>query len=99
MPAGTPASAARRIFDSYADAKPSRLLLTKLDEAESLSPLVSLLHQWQRVLVGGAVGACRLPAVLGLQRGVAQAVLRGDLGGRVARDAVADPARNRTLHC
>lgn len=47
MPAGTSASAARRILDSYADAKPSRLLLTKLDEAESLSPLVSVLHEWQ----------------------------------------------------
>jgi flagellar biosynthesis protein FlhF len=47
MPAGTPARAARRIFDGYADARPSRLILTKLDEAESLSPLVSLLHEWQ----------------------------------------------------
>jgi flagellar biosynthesis protein FlhF len=47
MPAGTSASAARRILDSYADARPSRLLLTKLDEAESLSPLVSVLHEWQ----------------------------------------------------
>lgn len=47
LPAGTPASAARRIFEGYAPARPSRLVLTKLDEAESLSPLVSLLHQWQ----------------------------------------------------
>jgi len=47
MPAGTPASAARRIFDGYADARPSRLVLTKLDEAESLSPLASVLHDWQ----------------------------------------------------
>jgi flagellar biosynthesis protein FlhF len=47
LPAGTPARAARRIFDGYADARPSRLVLTKLDEAESLSPLVSLLHEWQ----------------------------------------------------
>lgn len=47
MPAGTSASAARRILDGYADARPTRLLLTKLDEAESLSPLVSVLHEWQ----------------------------------------------------
>ena len=47
LPASTSASAARRIFDGYADAKPSRLVLTKLDESESLSPLVSLLHEWQ----------------------------------------------------
>lgn len=47
MPASTSAQAARRILDLYAPARPSRLLLTKLDEAESLSPLVSLLHEWQ----------------------------------------------------
>jgi flagellar biosynthesis protein FlhF len=47
MPAATSASAARRILDSYSDARPSRLLLTKLDEAESLSPLVSVLHEWR----------------------------------------------------
>jgi flagellar biosynthesis protein FlhF len=47
MPAGTPASTARRILEGYSDARPSRLVLTKLDEAESLSPLVSLLHEWQ----------------------------------------------------
>ena len=47
LPAGTTASAARRILDGYADARPSRLVLTKLDEAESLSPLVSVLHEWQ----------------------------------------------------
>jgi flagellar biosynthesis protein FlhF len=46
MPAGTPPGAARRIVDAYAEARPSRLLLTKLDEAESLSPLVTLLRDW-----------------------------------------------------
>ena len=44
LPASTPANAARRIIDSYAAARPSRLVLTKLDEAESLSPLVGLLR-------------------------------------------------------
>ncbi len=47
LPAGTPATTARRILEGYADARPSRLVITKLDEAESLSPLVSLLHEWQ----------------------------------------------------
>lgn len=47
LPAGTSATAARRVFDGYADARPSRVVLTKLDEADSLSPLVSLLHEWQ----------------------------------------------------
>jgi len=45
LAADTPAATARRVFDAYADARPSRLVLTKLDEAESLSPLVGLLHQ------------------------------------------------------
>lgn len=45
MPAGTPVRAARRIFDAFATARPSRIVLTKLDEAESLSPLVSLLRE------------------------------------------------------
>jgi flagellar biosynthesis protein FlhF len=47
LPAGTSASAARRLFDRYAEARPSRLVLTKLDETDSLSPLVSLLHEWR----------------------------------------------------
>ncbi len=47
LPADTSPAAARRILDGYADARPSRLILTKLDEAESLSPLVTLLHERQ----------------------------------------------------
>jgi flagellar biosynthesis protein FlhF len=43
LPAGISTDAARRLFDAYADAKPSRLVLTRLDEVDSLSPLVSLL--------------------------------------------------------
>jgi flagellar biosynthesis protein FlhF len=45
MSAGTPPAAARRIIDAYAEARPACLLLTKLDEAESLSPLVTLLRE------------------------------------------------------
>ena len=40
-------AAARRILDGYAEARPTRLVLTKVDEADSLSPLVSLLHERQ----------------------------------------------------
>src|SRR5262249_4936433 len=36
IPASTTVSAARRIIDAYADARPGRLVLTKVDEAESL---------------------------------------------------------------
>jgi flagellar biosynthesis protein FlhF len=45
LPAGTSVAAARRILDGYADAHPTRLVLTKLDEAESLSPLVRFLYE------------------------------------------------------
>jgi flagellar biosynthesis protein FlhF len=45
MPAATSPSVARRIVDGYADARPSTLLLTKLDEAESLSPLIAFLRE------------------------------------------------------
>jgi flagellar biosynthesis protein FlhF len=47
LPAGTSPAAARRIFDAYAEARPSRVVLTKLDEAESLSSLVPLLRERQ----------------------------------------------------
>ena len=43
--ADTPVATARRVFDAYQDARPSRLVLTKLDEADSLSPLVGLLRE------------------------------------------------------
>jgi flagellar biosynthesis protein FlhF len=45
--ADTPVATARRIFDAYAVARPTRLVLTKLDETESLSPLVTLLRERQ----------------------------------------------------
>jgi flagellar biosynthesis protein FlhF len=47
LAADTPAVTARRIFDAYEEARPTRLVLTKLDETESLSPLVSLLRDRQ----------------------------------------------------
>ncbi len=42
--AGTPAAQARRVFDRFEDARPSRVVITKLDEAESLAPMVALLR-------------------------------------------------------
>jgi flagellar biosynthesis protein FlhF len=44
LAADTPVATARRIFDTYAEARPTRIVLTKLDEAGSLSPLVGLLR-------------------------------------------------------
>jgi flagellar biosynthesis protein FlhF len=47
MAANTPYATARKTLERFEDARPSRLVLTKLDEAESLAPLVSLLRERQ----------------------------------------------------
>jgi flagellar biosynthesis protein FlhF len=44
LAADTPVATARRVFDRFEDAHPSRLVITKLDEAESLAPIVGLLR-------------------------------------------------------
>jgi flagellar biosynthesis protein FlhF len=44
LSAGTPPEVVRRILDRFDDARPSRLVITKLDEAESLAPLVPVLR-------------------------------------------------------
>jgi flagellar biosynthesis protein FlhF len=46
LSAGTPVAAARRAFERFGDAQPSRLVVTKLDEVESLGPLVSLIRDY-----------------------------------------------------
>jgi flagellar biosynthesis protein FlhF len=47
MPADTSPASARRILDAYDEAGPTRLVLTKLDETETLSPLVTVLRDRQ----------------------------------------------------
>jgi flagellar biosynthesis protein FlhF len=44
LPAGTSRDAARRLLDRFAHARPTRLVITKLDEAESIAPMVALLR-------------------------------------------------------
>ncbi len=44
---GTSARDVERLFDAYGPAKPSRVAITKLDETESLSPLVGVLRERQ----------------------------------------------------
>lgn len=43
--ADTSLATARRIFDAYADVKPSRIVVTKLDETDSLAPLSGLIRE------------------------------------------------------
>lgn len=44
MPAGTMPAEAERLIDRYADASPQRVVLTRVDEAPTVSPLVTLLR-------------------------------------------------------
>jgi flagellar biosynthesis protein FlhF len=43
--ADTSAATARRIFDAFQYPRPDRLVITKLDEAETIAPLVSVLNE------------------------------------------------------
>ena len=45
--ANTPADLVRRTLGRFADVRPSRLVITKLDEAESLAPIVGILREQQ----------------------------------------------------
>lgn len=45
MAADTSLSSARRIFDAYAEARPSRVVITKVDETESIAPLSGLVRE------------------------------------------------------
>jgi flagellar biosynthesis protein FlhF len=45
LAAGTPKDAVARTLDRFEDAQPSRLVITKLDEADSLAPLAGLLRE------------------------------------------------------
>ena len=47
LAADTPVSTMQKIVDRFACARPSRVVLTKVDEAESLAPLVSFLRERQ----------------------------------------------------
>ena len=49
LPAGTPAAEARRVLERFGPMRPDRLVLTRLDEVETLAPLVGVLRE------------CRLP--------------------------------------
>jgi len=47
LAASTTADLVRRTLGRFADARPSRLVITKLDEAESLAPIVGVLREQQ----------------------------------------------------
>jgi len=45
LAADTSPASARRILDAYAETRPDRFVITKLDEAESVSPLLAVLRE------------------------------------------------------
>lgn len=47
MAGDTSATSARRILDAYYDARPDRVVISKVDEAESLAPLLGVLRERQ----------------------------------------------------
>jgi flagellar biosynthesis protein FlhF len=77
MAADTSVPSARRILDAYYDARPDRLVITKVDEAESLAPLLSVLTE-RRIPVSYITAGQRVPEDLdrATAAGLAAAVLR-----------------------
>ena len=47
LPADTTPAQARRIIDRFSPSKPDRLVLTRLDEADTLAPLVSVINDYK----------------------------------------------------
>jgi flagellar biosynthesis protein FlhF len=56
----TSAASARRILDAYDDVQPDRLVISKVDEAESLSPLLGVLSE-RRIPVSYITTGQRVP--------------------------------------
>ncbi len=81
LAADTPAATARRILDAYEPVRPSRLVLTKLDETDSLSPLVGLLRE-RRIPISYLGTGQRVPE--DLNRATAQLLAASVLGDAAA---------------
>ena len=83
--ADTSTATARRIFDSYAEVKPSRIIITKLDEADSLAPLSALLRE-QGIPISYLTTGQRVPDDLepATPAMIACALLREPLGATVS---------------
>jgi len=76
MAADTSVAMARRVLDSYAAAAPERVVITKLDEAETVAPLLAVLRERQLSLSYLACGQ-RIPEDLmnATADGLAHAIL------------------------
>jgi len=86
MPAATAPKTAERFLERFADAHPSRVVLTRLDEADSIVPLVSLLRDRQMPLSYFGTGQ-NVPA--DLQRVTPPTLADWVMGEMLAQGAVA----------
>lgn len=82
MAAGTSVASARRILASYAAAAPSRVIITKLDEADTVAPLLAVLRD-QQLPVSWLASGQRIPEDLAVASpaGLAHLVLGAPEGG------------------
>jgi flagellar biosynthesis protein FlhF len=85
LAADTPVASAKRVFAAYGEARPTRVVLTKLDEAESISPLVGLLREWKLPISYLGIGQ-RVPE--DLNRATAQLLAASVLGEAVPAHAI-----------
>lgn len=83
MPGATPLRDAERFLDLYASARPTRVILTKVDETETLSPLMGLLRDRQLPVSYLGVGQ-RVPE--DLRRATPAALASCVLGDRAASE-------------
>jgi flagellar biosynthesis protein FlhF len=60
LAADTSASSARRVFDRFEAAHPSRVVITKVDEAESVMPLLGVIRE-RGLPVSYVAGGQRVP--------------------------------------
>jgi flagellar biosynthesis protein FlhF len=76
MAADTSVAMARRVLDSYAAAAPTRVVITKLDEAETMAPLLGVLRERQLAVSYLACGQ-RIPEdlIAATAEGLAHAIL------------------------
>lgn len=85
IPADTSVASAKRIFTAYADVKPSRVVLAKLDEADSLAGLAGFLRE-QGIPISYVTTGQRVPDDL---EPATPDVLAGAILGELSRQEVA----------
>lgn len=87
IPAGSSRREAARLLDRYAEARPDRVVLTKVDEADNWTGLLPLLHERRLPLSYLAVGQTVPDDLVRVTASVIAAALLGDGEARGSHDA------------